>query len=156
MSAPGADEYQELLLRSYQTLTFGEVFFHAWADGESDPARCEKLRLIEQIVGRTAARLHPFIPPSAPEPQTELLPAAAGRSAAQQGWDDAIKGLHEINAQVLGTFIRCREAAPDPHHPVFVQLVGHALAITAFTDLEVFGLGDVSLAVLDRYLKDNP
>ena len=82
-----------------------------------------------------------------------LVAESLGNSVIAQEWSDLMKGLHDLTPELLATFVRCRETAPDPQHPALIELVRGHETILAFTELELAGHSDVSLAALTRYLE---
>src|SRR5206468_3825327 len=118
-------DHAALLWTSYETATFGDAFFGGMVDAEPNERRREKLRLLQEIVSRAAEWLRPLVERlnGELEPTPGLLADSLGHSAIAQGWDELMKGLHDLGPELLATFIKCRESAPNPHHPALVELV---------------------------------
>jgi hypothetical protein len=148
-------DHAALLLTSYETSTFGDAFFGGMAAAEADAERREKLLLLQEITSRMASWLLPLLERFNGEVERApgLVATSLGRSATTQDWTDLMKGLHDLTPELLATFVRCRETAPDPRHPALVELVRAQEVILAFTELEFAGHSDVSLAALTRYLE---
>src|SRR5262249_50255764 len=122
---------------------------------ESDAERHEKLLLLQEIASRMATWLLPLLERCNGEVERApgLVAESLGQSAIAQEWTDLMKGLHDLTPELLATFVRCRETAPDPRHPALVELVRGQEVILAFTELEFAGYTDVSRAALTRYLE---
>jgi hypothetical protein len=148
-------DHAALLLTSYETATFGDSFFGGMAAAEPDAERREKLLLLQEIANRMASWLLPLLERLNGEVERAPGPVAKslGHSAIAQDWSDLMKGLHDVTPELLATFVRCRETAPNPRHPALVELVRGQEVILAFTELEFAGHSDVSRAALTRYLE---
>jgi hypothetical protein len=148
--------FEELLVEAYRGEIFGEAFFGTMAAGESDPARLEMLRLLEQIEARTRGRLHPLVDELGLDPGDEAAPQRDGvdlATAVVKGpWVDFVQGLRHLLPGFLADFVRLRELSDDPDHPALAELVAHEQTISAFADLELAGHHDEARAVLARYL----
>jgi hypothetical protein len=150
-------EHDRLLRDAFRGEVFGEAFFGAMAERETDPARCEKLRTLERIEGRTAAIMRQHADAIGLEIDGEDDSRRQGRDlaagAAEGGWDALIRGLHDSLPSFLANFVQLRELAPGPHAPALDELVLHEQAINAFAELELVGRDDLSGAVLRRHLE---
>ena len=154
-----ADQYDTMLFEAYRGELFGDGFFGAVAaqfDGEQR-TKCEGLQQIEQ---RTAAALRPLVDPGllATLDEEEARDSGPALVAAQGQfeWNGFLHALHDALPAFLADFVRVRELADDPNAPALVALVQHEQTISAFTELEVAGHRDMSLALLERYLTTAP
>jgi hypothetical protein len=152
------DEYRSLLLDAYKGELFGEALFGAYSGREDDPNRGEKLRTLERIEADTAARLRPLVDAAGIEIDATDIGGAQeqGRelgSAPGLDWDGFVKGLHDALPSFLASFVRLRMLAPEPGDAALVALINHEQAINAFSELELAGAADRSLAVLQWHLE---
>jgi hypothetical protein len=153
-------EYQELLLAAFEGERSGEEFFATMAESETDADRVAKLRTLEKIEARTAAVLEPLLTeaglPIGDGVESRKAGRDLGAAAAAGGWDTFTKGLNDVLPDFLGSFVRCRQLAPDPQHPALVALIAHEQAISTFAQLECTGRGHLSHAPLSWYLEHAP
>jgi ABC-type transporter Mla subunit MlaD len=151
-------EHDRLLLDAYRGEVFGEAFFHTLAAQEHDAGRATKLRALEQIEARTADVLRKHAAAVNVDVGDDDESRAQGRElatvAGAAGWDSLVRGLHDALPQFLANFVRLRELASDPHDAALTTLVQHEQTINAFAELELAGHGDLSGAVLQRYLEE--
>jgi hypothetical protein len=151
------EEYRSLLTEAYRGEVLGEALFDAFAAGESDPGRIEKLRVLQRIEGDTAARLRPLATAAGIEVdgREDETVRSQGREIGRAGiaWDGFVKSLHDALPAFLAGFVRLRAIADDPADPALVALITHEQAINAFTELELAGHPDRSMAVLEWYLE---
>ncbi|MDQ1510297.1 MAG: dimethylamine/trimethylamine dehydrogenase [Actinomycetota bacterium] len=150
------DEYSTLLFDAYKDELLGEALFGALAARDSGD-HAAKLRALQRIEGTTAAQLRPLVSAMGIE-VTAADEAAARSQGAEIGdggveWDDLMKDLHDALPSYLANFVRLRSIAPDPSDPAMVTLVNHEQAINAFTELELAGCSDRSIAVLQWHLE---
>jgi len=151
------DEYRTLLADAYRGELLGEALFGAYAGRETDPARVEKLRVLERIEATTGRQLRPLAEAARVEvdgPDDEAARAGGhAMGSGDLGWNDFVKGLHDALPSFLAGFVRLRTLADDPSDPALVALITHEQAINAFAELELTGRSDCSLAVLNWYLE---
>jgi hypothetical protein len=149
-------EYEDLLLSAFEGERFGEAFFATMLAAERDPARRDKLAILQEIEGRTARSLEALARdagiPIGDGADARRAGEELGTGAASGGWDTFAKGLNDALPDFLASFVRCRSLAPDPNHPALVALIAHEQAIATFASLECAGKGDISLAPLQWYV----
>jgi hypothetical protein len=150
------DEYRTLLLDAYKDELLGEALFGACAARESGE-RKEKLRALERIEGTTASQLRPLVRAAGIDvtDEDEANARSQGAEVGEAGleWDGLVKSLHDALPSYLANFVRLRSIAPDAGDPALVALVNHEQAINAFTELELAGKPECSLAVLQWHLE---
>ena len=150
------DEYRTLLFDAYKDELLGEALFGALADRESGD-RAAKLRALQRIEGTTALQLRPLVSATGIDVTADDEAAARSQGAeigeAGIEWHGLVKSLHDALPSYLASFVRLRSIAPDPSDPALVTLVNHEQAINAFTELELAGCSDRSLAVLQWHLE---
>ena len=149
-------DYWGLLLDAYKGELFGEAFFGAFAAHESDAGRVEKLRTLERIEATTARQLRPLVDAAGIDVDAGDVAGvpAQGRDSGASGldWDAFVTGLHDALPSFLASFVQLRLLAADAGDPALVALIAHEEAINAFTELELAGRPECSLAVLRWYL----
>ncbi|HEY3832039.1 MAG TPA: hypothetical protein VGO03_07075 [Acidimicrobiia bacterium] len=153
-----ADEYDTLILQAYCGELLGDALFGAFAS-QLEGQRREKVELLQQIEQRTAAMLEPLVDPAllaSVDQDAERAKGSALLAGGALDWDTFVKSLHDALPGFLTDFVRARELATDPEHPALAALVAHEQTIAAFTDLELSGHGDVTQAMLERYLVSAP
>jgi len=157
MTTTTTDEYRALLADAYRGELLGEALFGAYAARESDPARAEKLRVLERIEATTARQLRPLAEAAGVEVDgaDDENARAGGQTmgSGDLGWDDFVKGLHDALPAFLASFVRLRTLAAEPGDPALVALITHEQAINAFAELELAGHADRSRSVLDWYME---
>jgi hypothetical protein len=150
-------EFQDLLLAAFEGERFGEAFFQAMADAETDPDRKAKLRTLEEIERRTAKTLEPYAAengvPIGDGNESVKAGLELGAGSAATGWDVFVQGLDDALPDFLASFVRCRGLAPDPQHPALVALVAHEQAIATFASLERANKSHLSHQPLEWYLE---
>jgi hypothetical protein len=152
-----ASEHDRLLIDAYRGEVFGAAFFATFAANETHDSRLEKLRALEQIEARTAAVLREHATSANVDVGSDDEPrqqgAELGAAASAGGWEAFVRGLHDALPSFLASFVRLRELSNDPQAEALHTLVVHEQAINAFAELELAGHGDLSGAVLQRYLE---
>ncbi len=148
-------DYDEVLKSAHDTALFGDGVFGGFAAVATDEDHREKLRLLQIVVRRDHRALAPFLEArgGSTRPTESEIAASVGATAADEGWDEFIKGLHDVHPGILDIFIRCRRLTPDPSHPAFAMVVRDTQAIIAFTELELMGFSESSRSVLDWALE---
>jgi hypothetical protein len=153
-------EYQDLLLDAYRGELFGEAYFKALADAETDEGKREKLRALEELELRTGDMLRKAVAAEglddSDHPESREVGAQIGRANIGMPWDEWAQGLAAVLPDFLAKFRRCREVSPDPADEVMVMLVAHEEAIAEFARLELAGEGDKSLEVIQNHLASAP
>jgi hypothetical protein len=150
------DEYRNLLLGAYKDELLGEALFGALAARESGD-RQAKLRALQRIEGTTASQLRPLVAATGIDvtADDEATARSQGAEIGEAGldWDGLVQSLQDALPSYLASFVRLRSIAPVPSDPALVALVNHEQAINAFTELELAGCSDRSLAVLQWHLE---
>ena len=150
-------EYRTLLLEAYKGELYGEALFGAFGDREQDPARKEKLGVLERIEADTARRLQRLVDAAGIEVADADIASTRdqGREigASAIDWGTFVRGLHDALPSFLASFVRLRTLAADTRDPALVALISHEQAINAFAELELAGEAGCSLAVLEWHLE---
>ncbi len=148
-------EYEELLLEAYRGELLGKALFGAMADTETDDTQREKVRALEQVEARTAARLRTLVEASGIDDGDEHGAQADGVQLAEavrsQPWLTFLRDLRSALPAYLANFERLQSIGV-PDDPILAELVAHERAIDRFAELEEDGRSADALAVLRAHL----
>jgi hypothetical protein len=148
-------EFSTAVVAAYETARFGDGLFGGIADKEDDDDRREKLRIMQMLVRRDHASLRPLVEAQGGtgSDRGSLLATSMGNSAAEQDWDEFLKGLHDFHPHILETFVQARRLAPDPDAPAWAMLVADTQAIISYVELELGGHSEAARLVLQWQLE---
>jgi hypothetical protein len=148
-------DFDTALVAAYETARFGDGLFGGMADKEDDDDRREKLRIMQMLVRRDHTSLRPLVEArgGTGSDTGSLLATSMGNSAAEQDWDEFLKGLHDFHPHILETFVQARRLAPNPDDREFAMLVADTQAIVSYVELELAGHSEAARLVLQWQLE---
>ena len=147
-------EYEELLLEAYRGELLGKALFGAMADTETDDTQREKVRALEQVEARTAARLRTLVEASGiddDEQGSQADGVQLAEAVRSQPWLTFLRDLRRALPAYLANFERLQSIGV-PDDPILAELVAHERAIDRFAELEEDGRSADALAVLHAHL----
>ena len=147
-------EYEELLLEAYRGELLGKALFGAMADTETDDTQREKVRALEQVEARTAARLRTLVEASGIDDDDQGSQADGvqlAEAVRSQPWLTFLRDLRRALPAYLANFERLQSIGV-PDDPILAELVAHERAIDRFAELEEDGRSADALAVLRAHL----